>query len=152
MQILNMDKKRKYWILVASKNHVMRGVYEGIVQACHGKAYPLKKMNIGDGIIYYSPKLEFEKNNPCQEFTALGLVSGDEVYSYDMGNCFIPYRRNVSYMKAKPTPIKTLIDKLEFITDKKHWGYKFRFGAFEILKSDFQLIAYHMNAELIDEA
>jgi EVE domain-containing protein len=144
-----MNKKiHKYWMLVASKNHVTRGVEEGIAQACHGKAHPLKRMNVGDGIIYYSPKLEFEKNISCQEFTAIGLVSGEEVYPYDMGNGFIPYRRNIKYANAHPVQIKPLIGKLQFITNKKQWGYKFRFGAFEISEIDFQLIAKEMRAIL----
>jgi hypothetical protein len=95
-----MNKKiHKYWILVASKNHVLRGINEGIAQACHGRAQPLKRTSIGDGIIYYSAKLEFEKNIPYQEFTAIGLVSGEEVYAYDMGNGFRPYRRNIRYIE-----------------------------------------------------
>lgn len=142
-----MNKKiHQYWMLVASKNHVLCGVKEGIAQACHGKAQPLKRMSMGDGIIYYSPKLEFEKNIPCQEFTAIGLVSGEEVYAHDMGNGFIPYRRNIQYVDANPVQIKPLIEKLQFVTDKKQWGYKFRFGAFEISEIDFKLIAKEMLA------
>jgi len=138
----------KYWMLVASKNHVLRGVQEGFAQACHGKVHPLKRMNIGDGIIYYSPKLEFEKNIPCQEFAAIGYVTGNEVYSFDMGNGFVPSRRNIQYLNAQPVSIKSLVEKLHFTTDKKHWGYKFRFGAFEISKADFVYIATAMQAHL----
>lgn len=138
---------RKYWMLVASKNHVIRGVQQGIAQACHGKAHPLKRMSINDGVIYYSPKLEFQGNVSCQQFTAIGFVSGSEVYSYDMGNGFIPYRRDIKYISAEPTKIKPLIDKLQFVTDKKQWGYKFRFGVFEISEADFQLIANNMGAD-----
>jgi transposase len=42
-----MNKQiHKYWMLVASKNHVTRGVEEGIAQACHGKAQPLNLMEV----------------------------------------------------------------------------------------------------------
>lgn len=144
-----MNKKPiKYWILVASKDHVQRGIKEGIAQACHGKAYPLERMSISDGIIYYSPKLEFDKNIMCQEFTAIGFVSGEETYLHDMGNGFVPYRRNIQYLESNPIPIKPLIEKLQFINDKKQWGYKFRFGAFEISQIDFQLIAHEMKAKV----
>ncbi len=139
---------KKYWMLVASKNHVARGIEVGIAQACHGKAAPLKRMKVGDGIIYYSPKLEFEKTMPCQEFTAVGIVSGAEVYQYDMGNGFIPYRRDITYLTAEATHIKPLIEGLQFIPDKKQWGYKFRFGAFEIPECDFQLIIQAMNVTI----
>ena len=137
-----------YWILVASKNHVARAIKESVAQACHGKAHPLKRMSIGDGIIYYSPKLEFEKNIPCQEFTAIGFVSGEEVYAYDIGNGFIPYRRNIRYVDANPVQIQPLIETLQFITNKKQWGFKFRFGAFEISETDFNLIAQEMRVNL----
>lgn len=137
---------QKYWMLVASKNHVQNAITENIAQACHGKAYPLKRMNIGDGIIYYSPKLKFDTKILCQEFTAIGHVSEAEVYAYDMGNGFIPFRRGIQYLKANSVAIRPLIDKLEFISDKKRWGYQFRFGGFQISKSDFQLIAREMSA------
>jgi EVE domain len=139
-------KKRdiKYWMLVASKNHVLRGIQEGIAQACHGKAQPLKRMQVGDGIIYYSSKLEFGKDFPCQEFTAIGFVCGEEIYVYNMGDGFIPFRRDIRYLKAKPVSIKPFIEKLNFIKNKKQWGYSFRFGAFEISAADFQLISEAM--------
>lgn len=147
-----MNKREvKYWMLVASKNHVLRGIQEKIAQACHGKAQPLNRMQVGDGIIYYSPKLEFEKDIPCQEFTAVGFVSGKEVYTYDMGNGFIPFRRNIRYLNANSISIKPFIEKLNFIKNKKQWGYSFRFGAFEISAEDFQLISTAMSGLKCEE-
>lgn len=49
----------RYWIGVASREHVQRGITEGICQVCHGKAGPLKFMSPGDWIIYYSPTIKF---------------------------------------------------------------------------------------------
>ena len=34
-----------------------------------------------------------------------------------------------------------MLDSLSFIKDKSKWGYAFRFGHFEILRVDFELIA-----------
>lgn len=52
-----MDKgKHKYWILVASKDHVKNGISEEIAQISHGKSSPLQRMKNGDFIIYYSGK------------------------------------------------------------------------------------------------
>lgn len=134
----------KNWMLVASKEHVLIGVRDGFAQACHGKASPLKRMSVGDNIIYYSPKHFFGQSTPCQEFTAIGQVIGQDVYSYDMGNGFVPYRRNIQYQPVQPVPIKPLISQLEFIKDKQRWGYPFRWGAFEIYQSDFELITDEM--------
>jgi EVE domain len=46
----------KYWIVVASKEHVKEGVQAGFMQACHGKASRLKRLQEKDWVIYYSPK------------------------------------------------------------------------------------------------
>lgn len=76
------DRPTKYWIIVASKDHVKTGVAEGIAQACHGKSSPLKRMQKGDFVIYYSGKLTFGKPEKCQEFTAIGIVKDNEVYPF----------------------------------------------------------------------
>ncbi len=88
--------------------------------------------------------MEFEGNVPCQSFTALGYVSGEMVYHFDMGNSFVPFRRDVRYIQAKDATIAPLLQNLSFIKDKQRWGYPFRFGLFEISESDFELIAVHM--------
>lgn len=45
----------KYWIGVVSKEHVMIGVKGNFVQVCHGKGWPLKRMQAEDFFIHYSP-------------------------------------------------------------------------------------------------
>lgn len=60
----------KYWIVVASKDHVQVGVEQGIAQACHGKATPLKRMQKGYFVIYYSGKETFGKADKCQKFNS----------------------------------------------------------------------------------
>lgn len=137
----------RYWLIVVSRNHVMNGVRWGIAQANHGKAAPLKRMRVGDGIVYYSPKVEFEGNEKLQAFTAIGEVTGESVYQFDMGGGFVPYRRDVKYKECIEVPIQPLIPALTFIKDKTSWGYMFRFGFFEIPKVDFDLIASQMLTE-----
>jgi len=41
-------------------------------------------------------------------------------------------------------PILPLVNSLEFIQNKKQWGYPFRFGLFEINEHDFNIIAQQM--------
>ena len=134
----------RYWIGVASREHVRLGVAGGFSQLCHGKAHPLKRMEVGDWIIYYSPKECFEENAPCQKFTAIGKVIGEDVYPYEMSPGFVPYRRNVHFLKAADVPIRPLLDQLSFIKDKSRWGYAFRFGHLEIQRTDFTMIATAM--------
>ncbi|MEI2610892.1 MAG: EVE domain-containing protein [Candidatus Promineifilaceae bacterium] len=137
----------RYWIIVASRDHVWHGTQAGIAQACHGKAAPLKRMRVGDGVLYYSPKQTFGGQEKCQAFTAIGRVVGDTVYPFDMGGGFVPHRRDVAYFPCVETPIQPLIPALSFIEDKSRWGYLFRFGFFEIPQADFDLIARGMLPE-----
>jgi predicted RNA-binding protein len=130
----------KYWIVVVSKDHIARGVEGGFMQANHGKEAPLKRMDIGDGVIFYSPKKTYGGNEVLQAFTAIGEVADDKIYQHKMADDFIPYRRNINYFKCQETPIAPLINELDFIENKTSWGYKFRFGFFEIPERDYKLI------------
>jgi len=134
----------KYWLVVASKNHVERGVEGGFMQAGHGKSAPLKRMKPGDGVVYYSPKLELGGDEKCQAFTAIGKVAEGPIYECDMGNGFVPSRRDAEFYACEMAPIQPLIVELTFIQDKVNWGYIFRYGFFEIPESDFDLIASRM--------
>ena len=53
---------------------------------------------------------------------------------------FQPWRRNVDFLDCAETPIRPLIDALDFIEDKSRWGYKFRFGVFKIDDHDLEVI------------
>ena len=137
-------RPKKYWILVASRDHVQRGLEGGFAQANHGKATALKRMQAGDGILYYSSKEVYGEETKCQRFTAIGEVSDDLVYHGEMGGGFVPFRRNVNYQACSEVSILALIGALDFIKDKTHWGAPFRFGVVEIGEKDFRLIAEQM--------
>ncbi len=131
----------KYWIGVASLEHVQRGIAGGFAQVCHGKQGPLKCMAAGDWIIYYSPTIHFGGKDPCKSFTAIGKISFKDPYLFAMSNDFIPWRRDVCFFDAKQVSIEPLLDVLTFIKDKKKWGFPFRRGCFEIARDDFHVIA-----------
>jgi EVE domain len=143
-----MDTASRYWIGVASKDHVMRGVEGGFCQVCHGKSNPLKRLTPKDWIIYYSPRTEMNGGDTVQAFTAIGQIKEGEPYLFDMGNGFIPHRRNVNFMSAQEAPIRPLIENLTFIKNKKSWGYVFRFGLIEIPEPDFLQIAAAMKVQV----
>lgn len=136
--------KTKYWIGVASRDHVLKGVSGGFAQLCHGKEAPLKRMNPGDWIIYYSPKQNLKDHAPYQKFTAVGKVADDRVYKFEAGEGFMPYRRKIVFLKCLEMSIHPFISSLSFIKNKKHWGYSFRFGHTEISEQDFKLIFKQM--------
>ena len=99
------NRETKYWVIVASKDHVQDGVAEGFAQACHGKALPLKRMKKGDFIIYYSGKQILGKPDKCQEFAALGKVIDNEVYPVQVSEDFCPSRRNIEFLNCVDTSI-----------------------------------------------
>jgi len=134
----------RYWMGVAAKNHVARGLAGGFCQLCHGKAQPLQRMAVGDWIIYYSPKETFEGKAPCQHFTAIGQVVGERAYPFEMSPGFVPFRRDIRFEPGQDVPIHPILGQLAFIQDPKRWGYAFRFGHFEIQRGDFELIAGRM--------
>ncbi|KAL9654259.1 hypothetical protein ABK040_010291 [Willaertia magna] len=142
--------RTRYWLIVASKDHVSKGKELGIAQACHGKDGPLKRMKTGDRVVYYSSKLVFEngstKTNICQCFTAIGTISNqDTPYQVEMTPTFKPWRINVNYDKdSKIVNIKSMIDKLSFIENKKSWGMYFRGGFRELSEDDFNVIETEM--------
>ena len=128
------------WINTVSRDHVLQGVRGRFTQANHGKPHMLRRMAKGDWIVFYSPKTALEGGEPLQAFTAIGQIVDDEPYQAEMAADSQPYRRNVDFLKCKETPIRPLIDELDFIEDKKRWGYKFRFGVFKIDDHDLALI------------
>jgi len=137
---------KKYWCGVVSREHIKRGEQGGFCQVCHGKKDPLARMSVGDGIVFYSPVLQFQGKDKCQSFTAIGTVVGDDAYQFAMTPTFVPFRRDVQYRKCKDAPIHPLLDKLSFTVGVTNWGYKFRFGHFEITEADFLLIEEAMQA------
>ena len=136
----------RYYIVGVSKDHITNGVNGAFMQANHGKPASLKKLHTGDWVIFYSPKQSYTGNEPLQAFTAIGQVKDEELYQYKMNDDFIPYRRNINYYACSETPISPLINELNFIENKKAWGFKFRFGFFEIGEKDFKLIRSAMAA------
>lgn len=144
-----MSKERKYWIAVACAAHVRRGVTDGFMQVCHGKGGPLKRIGPGDGVAYYSPMSIMGGHEPLRAFTAIGIVAEGEPYQIDMGNGFVPFRRDVRWMNASPAPIYPLLDALSFTAGRRNWGYSLRFGLVEIGAGDFGIICTAMRAGML---
>ena len=140
--------ERRYWIGVAAANHIARGKAGGFMQVNHGKEAPLKRLQPGDIIAYYSPVQTYGGKDSLKAFTALGMVKDEKIYQGDMGGGFVPFRRDVNWFEADAVPITPLLQSLSFTKGQSHWGYKFRFGLFEISASDMQLIAEAMKVQM----
>lgn len=140
----------RYWIGVASRDHVMRGVAGGFCQLSHGKAAPVKRLSPGDWIAYYSPRTALRGGEPVQAFTAIGRIKPGEPYAGDMGSGFHSIRRDVDYRPCEDAPIRPLLDDLGFTRGKTSWGYVFRRGSFEVSEADFRRIAAAMGVSSLD--
>lgn len=134
----------RYWCGVVSREHIKRGEEGGFCQVCHGKKAPLARMAIGDGIVFYSPVTKFKSTDKCQKFTAIGKVVGDKTYQFEMAPGFIPYRRDIQYFDCVESEIRPMLNELEFTKGLTSWGYKFRFGHFELSEADFFRISRAM--------
>ncbi len=130
----------KYFLIGASKDHVLKGVEEGFAQAGHGRKDFISKPSKGDWLVFYSSKDKFEDGTPLQKFTAIGKVNDEEPYQANAGNNFKPYRRNVEFSKSNEAEIRPLLEHLNFIKNKKKWGFYLISGFREISKEDFIII------------
>jgi hypothetical protein len=137
----------KNWITVASADHVAIGRAGGFIQVGHGKRAPLLRIHPGDRVAIYSPAQQLGAREPLQAFTALGVVLDGEPYEADMGNGFVPFRRDVCFSPAESAPIRPLLDALSFAQPRASWGAKFRYGLFSIDDADMGLIADAMQAD-----
>ena len=138
---------RRNWIAVASAEHARLGRDRGgFMQVGHGKLAPLKRIQPGDRVTYYSPAQTLGGKDKLQSFVSIGVVQPGEPYEFEMGG-FIPWRRDVSYVPAQEAPIAPLLDHLEFIEDRQYWGAKFRFGLVQIPDADMRRIAQAMAAD-----
>ncbi len=133
----------KFWLAVASAEHVRRGRSEGFMQVNHGKQGPLKRMRPGDGIVYYSPSEKMGVKDGLQSFTAIGTIKDGEPYQGYMSEGFQPFRRDVTWLDGHEQSIKPLLDKLD-LTREKNWGYSLRFGVLELSAADFTIIGEAM--------
>jgi hypothetical protein len=140
---------RKNWLAVASADHVAVGRTAGFMQVCHGKVSPLKRVQPGDRIVYYSPNQHYSASHAqrgkdrLRTFTAIGTVKDGKPYQADMGGGFQPFRRDVTWHEAEPVSIALLLQKLA-LTQEKNWGYRLRQGLVEISDADMTTIAEAM--------
>lgn len=134
----------RYWIGVVSREHVKIGEADGFCQHCHGKDAPVRRMNPGDWLIYYSPREKMRGGESVQAFTAIGEIKPGEPYIHNTGNGFTPTRRDVVYQSAREAPIRPMLDDLSFTANQRNWGMIFRRGVFEIPEEDFNLTASAM--------
>jgi hypothetical protein len=136
----------KFWCGVVSREHGKASEQGGFCQIGSGRKGPLARMAAGDGIVLYSPLLQYGGKEKCQSFTAIGTVVGSHAYVFNLTPTFAPFRRDVRYRASQDAAIHPLLGQLAITAGFTNWGFKFRLGHFEIGEADFLLIARAMQA------
>jgi len=146
---------RHYFIAVAPRERVAAAATAGYIEVSQGRAAPLARLHEGDVVLFYSPR-EADTGGPAlQQFTAMAEVGPGGVFEGEPRHAIAerPFRRSGTYRQVQPAPIRPLLDALDFIRDKKHWGVALRYGFVQISASDFRHIAQAMGcAQPADQA
>ncbi|HEV7848597.1 MAG TPA: EVE domain-containing protein [Mycetocola sp.] len=130
----------RYWLAVASRDHVRTAVDLGVAQISHGTRPNLERMGDADGLVYYSPKTAYPDGDPLKQFTAIGRIAGTEIYQA-LSLDWRPWRRRVDWDEtAEPALIRPLLGALEFTRNAPDWGYQLRAGLIELSRHDFEII------------
>lgn len=130
----------RYWINTISRSHVQDGIAGGFIQAGQNRDGRLKRLSRGDRVVFYSPRADNGAGEVVQHFTGLAEVVDEEPFQVDDRQ----WRRRVKFLATSEVPIQPLIQQLEFIPNKKSWGFPFRRGFFEINETDFAAISRAM--------
>lgn len=142
----------RYWLGVVHRDHVRRGVAEGIAQLNHGSRAAILRLSPGDGLVYYSPKDVYPDGRALQAFTAIGRVAEGEPWQAELvamaGREVRPWRRRVDYAAdIVEAPIAPLLPVLELTRDTPNWGWLMRRGVLEMSSHDFAVIARELGAD-----
>lgn len=146
----------RYWLGVVHRDHVRRGVDQGIAQLNHGAKAPILRLAPGDGLVYYSPKDLYPEGRTLQRFTAIGRVADGEPWQAApvamLGKDVSPWRRRVEYLDGVvEVPIGPLLPVLDLTRDTTNWGWLMRRGTLELTSHDFAVIAAEMGAASLVE-
>jgi hypothetical protein len=144
---LTVVDSARFWIGIASRDHVERGVVGGFCMFSHGRHEAVKRVAADDWIAYYSPRSEMQGGEAVRAFTAIGRIRQGEPYQALMAPGRNGWRRDVDYCGARPAGIVPLITELSFIKDPAHWGMAFRRGLFQVPRTDFMKIARAMGLD-----
>ena len=109
----------RFWIAPISRDHALRGVRGGFIQACHSKRALAMRTQTGDYILVYSPGVSVGATDKWHKFAAAGRVTDHEAYQVRILPDFLPFRRRVASYPSRECAISPLVAGLDFIRDKK---------------------------------
>ncbi|WP_172292261.1 EVE domain-containing protein [Pseudoruegeria sp. HB172150] len=134
---------QSFFIGVVHERQAAMARKAGIVAFSHGREAPVKSLSVGDAVILYAPKTDFD-GKPVQAFIAHATVTGEEAEQREFAPGMIAWCRAARFDDVNTVPVRPLLDDLGFIRNKQHWGMAFRQGKFAIPDPDYRLIASAM--------
>jgi hypothetical protein len=140
---------RHYFVIIASRERVTAAATGSYIEISQGRASPLERLREGDLVVFYSPRETDPGGAALQQFTAVAQVGAGPVFAGEPRHesAERPFRRVAHYWQAEQAPIRPLLDALDFIRDKKHWGVSLRHGFVQMSAADFRHIAQAMGCE-----
>ncbi len=83
--------------MVASKDHVRKGVEWRFAQAGPRKKAQLQKLEKDDWVVSYSSKLKSDDTKPFRKFIAMGQLTDDEPFQVTVSVNFKPWLRKIGF-------------------------------------------------------
>lgn len=151
----------KYYLLTASRDHIETGIQGGFIQ--QRQPHRLEKMRKDDKLVLYASKETFGATKQCRKLLGIATATDDECdrLSYkDMteslgikteeeasamcSSTLVYFRKKMQFqVLPEPADIRPLLPKLEFVKNKKSWGFYFMSGFREIAKEDYNIVCQH---------
>lgn len=136
-----------FWIGIAARDHVMKGVAGGFAQLGHGREAAVRRLHKDDWLVYYAPRTALKGGKVVQGFVALGQVRSAEPYQVQVSKDFSPFRIDVEYYPCRDAPIRPLLAQLKLTRERGNkWGMALRRSLVRSDVDDFRLIAHAMDA------
>src|SRR3546814_15854 len=99
----------RYWITVATQEHIRRGQTNSFLQIGHGKRTILARIKQDDWVIFYAPKVSLSDKTPIESFIAMGQAVDSDIAKVMVTAEYQPYRRRFIYAPIVPVPIEPLL-------------------------------------------
>lgn len=133
---------RSFYLISASRDHVLSAREQSIVQANHGVKAPLQRMRPGDGVVFYSARHQLRGKEPCQRFTAIATVADGDVYQERVSETWKPWRRPAVFDEHfREIDVKEVLGRLECLgRGRGSWGVYLRRGFIKMSGTDWEVL------------
>ena len=131
----------RYYLGIAERNYARLCVEAGVVVLGIKGPAGVRKLSVGDGVIYYSPKTEPD-GETLQCFTAIGEVTGEAPWEREFEGGTTLWVRDIAWRtEAREVPIRPLLETLSWVKNPRNWGFYMRGSSREIAGEDYAAIA-----------